>query len=374
MSVAPRRVLYDGSAFMRHRRSGITRYFAEMIGEFCRDPALGVEPVTPYRYVANEHLVRAVPGRFRQLPLPPQLRDRAFDRLNRRHDAGPEPDIVHHVLYEPAALSALRGRRRVCTVYDFTIELGLVPGATGAGLPLKKQVLEACDAIFCISHTTAADLARFHPHLDKPVVVTELGVADGFFSPRVRVPHLPERYVLHVGHRFGHKNVDLLYRAFAEVSRRQPDLHLVICGRAAPDERARLAELGIAERTVVLDPDDDQLASVYHRAALLCFPSRYEGFGLPVVEAMAAGCPVVVADTPTLVEVAGDAAVVVGPDDVDGLAARIEEILADGAVADQLRERGRQRARDYSWRRTAERTARAYDLAFASSDADKRKA
>ncbi|HEY0904784.1 MAG TPA: glycosyltransferase family 1 protein [Marmoricola sp.] len=359
------RVEFDGSAFVLHRRSGISRYFAELIAAYDADPRLGVEALTPYRYVTNVHVAGGVRD-LRAVPLPRQLRRDVLGRLNRRASAHrTRPDVVHFPLYTPSALAEVGTAKAVTTVYDFTVEV--MPelfGDTAADLRNKQIFLERCDALACISETTRADLHRLHPRLDKPVVVTPLAVSEQFHSASDRrVRGIPEPYLLHVGNRAPHKNLDLLMRAFRELMPTHPDLHLVLSGAAAPGEVEALRELGILERTRLVKVSDRDLPSLYRRAAAFVFPSRYEGFGLPALEAMAAGCPAVVSSTPALVEVTADAALVVDPDDVDGLVATLEQVLADRACADRLVRSGRERAATFSWRRTAELTATAYDLA-----------
>lgn len=363
-----RRVLYDGEAFVRHRRSGITRYLSELIHEFRSDPNLGVEPVTPYRWVANSYLADGSEG-YTQIPLPPRLRSSVFGLLNARRTRRAEAaDLVHHSLYEERALEAFQGHRRVCNVYDFTLELFpdlLEPSS--AHLAAKSMFLRRCDAVICISQTTRDDLRRFHPELDKPTFVVPLGVGKRFFEPEsVRIRGLPDRYVLFVGHRFPHKNADLLLHAFAAIARRDLNLHLVLIGAHPSDERARLKELGIADRTLRMHASDAELAWLYHQAEAFVFPSIYEGFGLPVLEAMAAGCPVVMSNAAALLEVAGEAALIVEPGDADALAAQTERLLADRALRDQLRAAGRRRAEAFTWLRTAELTAAAYERVLAA--------
>ncbi|MGP0030229.1 MAG: glycosyltransferase family 4 protein [Acidimicrobiales bacterium] len=361
------RVLIDGEAFYRHSRSGITRYFTELIGEFRRRPDLDVEPVTPYRLVANRHLTEALPRAYRRVPVPARWRAPLFSAANGRAAgrALPTPDLVHHTLYEPAVLDRGPGVPRVCTVYDFTFELhaDLFPGNTEiAGLVADKDIfLRRCDGLLCISAMTYHDLRRWRPDLDVPVEVTPLGVADCFLDAGGPAPRgLPARYLLHVGNRHAHKNTDVLFRAFARLMDRHDDLHLVLCGNALPSERARLGALGIADRSVCVRLADDQLPALYAHAAAFVFPSRYEGFGLPVVEAMASGCPVVMSDVPALLEVGADVALSCAPDDADALVDLVDRVLGDAALRRRMVAAGRVRAQDFSWRRTAVATAAAY--------------
>lgn len=359
------RVLYDGKAFIRQHRSGVTRYLSELIREFKTNPGLGVDPVTPYRWVANSHLAESLPG-YTRIPLPRRVRAQVLNVLNARRIRGSSDgaDLVHHSLYEPSSLETWCAPRRVCTIYDFTFEHFPQFLEWDDHLEAKELFIERCDALICISQATHDDLIRFHPGLDKPSAVVPLGVGEEFFDPEpAPIRGLPERYVLYVGNRHPHKNVDLLLSAFAEIHSNYPSVHLVLAGAYLPEETARLEELGIADRTVRLRVSDRQLPWLYHRAAAFAFPSRYEGFGLPVLEALAAGCPVAMSNAPALLELGSDVALVFDPDDRDTLAGQIERLLTDRSLADSLREKGRRRAEEFTWRRTAELTVSAYDQA-----------
>ena len=361
-----RRVHFEGTAFVLHRWSGISRYFTELIAAFDADPGLGVEPVTPYRFVTNKHLSASRRGVY-GLPLPRSRRRPVLDRLNRRYErrADLAGAVTHYPLYEPHLLDAARAAPSVTTVYDFTMEAHPeLFGDVSTHLRLKREYLEACEVLVCISEATRDDLHRFHPDLDKPVIVTPLAVSDDFQRPGARRPRgLPPRYLLHVGNRAEHKNVELVFEAFGRLSATDPDLHLVLSGQGLPGEVERIAELGIADRTKIVRLSDRALPAAYRHAQAFVFPSRYEGFGLPLLEAMTAGCPALISDNPALLEVAGDTAEVVGVDDVDGAVAALERLIGDPQLAQRRREAGQRRAREFTWHRTAGGTVPAYDQA-----------
>lgn len=179
--------------------------------------------------------------------------------------------------------------------------------------------------------------------------------------------------VYYVGGLDARKNVSTLVRAFARVRRAGgPPATLVLAGRALggdarlfPDLDALIAEEGVAEavRRVVVPPADGPL--LYAAAEVFAFPSRYEGFGLPPLEAMACGAPVVASDASSLPEVLGDAALLVPPDDVAGWAAALWRALADARLRDELRRRGLARAALFSYERTARETVAVYETARA---------
>lgn len=162
------------------------------------------------------------------------------------------------------------------------------------------------------------------------------------------------------------KNIDVLLNVFARV-RRQLDLQLVLAGPAGwylPVLERRAAELSVSDDVHFLGRvSDEALHALYKGAEMLVFPSLFEGFGLPVLEAMACGTPVVCSDHCSLPEVVGDAAMLVDPADVDAIAACVLRVIGDDALKLRLSEAGMQRARRFTWEKAAEQTLAAYRLA-----------
>ena len=357
-------MMVDGEAFIRHSRSGITRYFVELIDAFS-DAQHGVDVITPYRYVANQHLGELAPDRYRRVPLPSKMRPSVFGALNRaaRRRDGAAVDLIHHTLDMPALMDIGPVVPRVATVYDFTLELHpeLFPGWNQA-LEDQRAVIDRADGLLCISNTTYEDLLKFHPDLDKPVAITRLGVSDAFSARRASpVPGVPEQYVLFVGIRHANKNAGMLFDAFAQIAASRPGLRLVLSGNLLDaGEQQHLERLGIAERTVCVRVTDAQLPGLYANAQVFAFASKYEGFGLPVLEAMASGVPVVASAIPAVQEVADSAARYFDVADLDGFVAALVDVLDDTALRATLTRDGRARAREFTWQRTAMATAAAY--------------
>lgn len=172
---------------------------------------------------------------------------------------------------------------------------------------------------------------------------------DDAFNPRVVPYAFPHRYLLCVGSRKTHKNESRLLEAFARAQIDQ-DIHLVLTGNA-DDQAKRLCErLALTGRTHFLGRvAEAELPSLYRGAVALLFPSLYEGFGLPVIEAMACGTPVLTANTTALPEIAGNAALLVDPVSIEEIAAGIERLCHDSQLCEQYRQEGLVRARLFSW-------------------------
>lgn len=172
-----------------------------------------------------------------------------------------------------------------------------------------------------------------------------------------------EPYFLHVGRRAGHKNVVGLLRAFA-ISKSGRRLRLVFTGTPDAQTQAVAAQFGVLERVRFAGPvDDAALLRLYQRSTGLVFPSLYEGFGLPIVEAMATGTPVITSSVTSMPEVAGAGnALLVDPRDPEALAAAMDRVAFDAQLWEELANRGKARAAAFSWPAVAQRVAQALEL------------
>jgi glycosyltransferase involved in cell wall biosynthesis len=365
------RVGYDEQVFLAQRHGGISRYVVSLIEAFRQDPGLGVQPLPGWAYGVNAHAADA--GLSRPIP--------ALDRLlagrlsgiglggyylaNRRARATARAaDILHYTYSHPRFLVPRFRGAQVCTVYDMIPEMHPESFPDRDPHVGKRQFVEACDVVICISESTRRDLVRIYGDPGVAMPVTYLGV-DPAFSADVPAPvQAPARYVLFVGRRDGYKDFATLAGAFAGL----PDDGTVLValggGRFTDGELALLAGLGIAGRVRHVDADDATLPAWYAGALAFVFPSRYEGFGLPTLEAMASGTATVLADSSSHPEVGGDVARYFPPGDADSLRQVLAEILGDERLRAQLAHRGVQRAAEFTWAATARTTAAAYAAAI----------
>jgi glycosyltransferase involved in cell wall biosynthesis len=242
---------------------------------------------------------------------------------------------------------------------------------------MMPRFLRAADAVIAVSECTKRDAIRFYGIPEEKITVIYEGVNPRFrpASPEaiaaVRARYnLPEHFILYVGTIEPRKNLTALLEAFHHLLatrslRPAPcDLRLVIVGKKGwlyEGFFRRLRELGLEDRVIFTGyvPDED-LPALYSAADLFVFPSLYEGFGLPVLEAMACGVPVICSNTSSLPEVAGDAALLVDPADVRALAGAMERALTDEALRVTLRARGIEKAGRFSWEGAARKTVEVY--------------
>lgn len=230
----------------------------------------------------------------------------------------------------------------------------------------KRRLAQMAQAIVVVSENTKKDVLELIPEIDPAKIYT---IYHGNSMPQ-RIPGqsnelaLPARFLLFVGQRRAYKNFNWMLREIAEILRTEDSLFLVCAGGPAFDkEEANLmASLGIAEKMVHPNiRSDADLAELYTRAQCFIFPSSYEGFGIPVLEAFACGCPVILNNVSSLPEVGGDAVLYFKEED-DGASLRkaVLQVLNEAGVRADLVKKGAERVRQFSWQNSVEAHIKVY--------------
>ena len=360
------RVLYDHQIFCRQRFGGISRYFTSLMSHLSE--AGMASPILPFRWTQNHHLLET--GFAHVHELLPGIEFRGKRRLLNFLDqrmvtaalAEGNYDLFHPTYFDDYYLPIPRGRKFILTVHDMAIERlpDYFPNE-GGERRRKKALAEAAAMIITVSEHTRQDLISLSGIEPEKVVTIHLGSPALNTEANSSIP-LPDRYVLFVGERYAYKNFSRFARAMAGVMQRDPSLHLFCVGGAAPQGLldASLEKAQAEGRAHWKRVDDATLAQLYRKAAAFVFPSLYEGFGIPILEAFRMGCPAVLSNASCLPEIAGDAAEYFDPFDCAAIAQAIERVLRDDQRATALREKGFSRERDFSWYNMAEKTAQVY--------------
>ena len=360
------RIAFDPQIFGWQEYGGISRYFYELARELavnCGQEVAVFSPLYVNRYLAGAPTELRVVGR--PAPCLPKS-GRVYRTLNsllaapllRRY----QPEILHETYYAAKGL-APRGARVVLTVFDMIHERfsenfsALDPNSREKALAVARA-----DQVICISEQTRRDLVELLGVDPGKISVVHLGFSLTC-AAKQRLPLPPRPFLLYVGKRGGYKNFAALLAAFAASPVLLASFDLLCFGGGAltTAERKIMARLGLpAERVRQVGGDDAVLAALYQSAAALVFPSLYEGFGIPPLEAMSFDCPVIASGVSSIPEVVGDAAEIFDPRDVDALRLAMERVVGNESLRLSLIARGRERIKLFSWNRCARETLEVY--------------
>jgi glycosyltransferase involved in cell wall biosynthesis len=283
-----------------------------------------------------------------------------------------KPDLVH---FGMNAQPLLYNGKVVTTTMDLTMLRFTRAGKTP--LPIfKVKMLAYCflfwysnyksKKVITISNFVKKDLAQHYPFTANKTVVTYCASEPPLTVPAVApIAAIREPFVFYVGMAFPHKNLERLISAFELLAGSQPDLQLVLVGKREQyyEKIEQLADQSSARSRIVFTGfvPDEELKWLYQHASAYVFPSLSEGFGLPGLEAMAHDCPVLSSNATCLPEVYQDGALYFDPNNPKDIADKIELLITHPALANELRVKGRDILKKYSWRRMAEQTLSVYD-------------
>jgi glycosyltransferase involved in cell wall biosynthesis len=358
----PIRVLFDNQIFQLQSHGGISRYFTELIREFNSNPSLGIEPVLSQDKVHNKHLLNES-GIVGLKPIHSRLRAflnlLSFQLLVRRRPT--DVDIVHSTFYLPGFFPKKTGALAAVTVYDMIPEL--YPDRRRLWNPhfQKKSYLRKADLVVAISESAANDMKNVLG-IDRESTITYLGVGTEFQSGLEPPSWITAPYFVFVGNRSGYKDADVAFEAFALVAKSNPELRLLLVGGGllSTGELNALRSLGISSRVEQRNVSNSDLPNAYSNALGLLYPTRYEGFGLPLLEAMASEIPVLCSNTDINREIAGEAGNFFEVGNSKALADLMASVfITPEGFKDRL-SLGKSRSKEFTWRRCAEITANSY--------------
>ncbi len=281
-----------------------------------------------------------------------------------------QSDVVHLTNQNFARYALFLRSPYIVTVHDlirFCFDFEREPIIERILLKLDIRGIKRASHIIAISQNTRNDLIKYLKIPDSRISVIYNGVDHNIFKP-YNTKLLDKPYILYVGSERPRKNLGRLFEAFAGLKKEFSEIILVKVGTPGRSKKYRndtlrkLDSLRITQDVVFVDYVSElDLAYYYSSALLLVYPSLYEGFGLPPLEAMACGCPVVTSSTSSLPEVVGEAGIMVDPYDTDGLAQAIKQVLTDDKLRDDMVRKGLEQAKRFSWEEAARETLEVYD-------------
>jgi glycosyltransferase involved in cell wall biosynthesis len=272
-------------------------------------------------------------------------------------------DVFHPTYYDPYFLKYLKEKPFVLTVHDMIHEL--FPEYfynDKATIANKKICINNADRINVNSETTKQDLLKIYPNVEDKVKITYLAFSNKILTAERKMGN----YLLFTGSRDGYKNFVAFIQAIAPLLLRF-DLNLICTGHDFNIKEINLFEnLQIADKVICKLASDEELNKLYSEAIAFIFPSLYEGFGIPILEAFASGCPAILSNTSSLPEIGGEAAVYFDPYSIDDMRSAIEKVITSECLQKELIIKGKDRVKKFSWEKCATETMHVYDSLVAS--------
>lgn len=351
-------LLYTHDIFTMQRYGGVSRYFSEII-RLLADKA---SPATLAGLHVNDYLkdVSHVVG-MKVPEVKHTRRCRRWINNAMQHSCfllqQKAIDVVHETYF--AAVGIPASLPVITTVHDMTHQLFPQHFSNSETSAKMKWSCNRAAHIIAVSENTKSDLVRIFEIDPAKVTVIHHGVS--LQSNSGSSPPLAEDYILYVGARGAYKNFDRFLVAFSR-SRAKRNFKLVCFGGGArtKEEIELMRRLGLEENIYFASGDDSKLAATYAAARALIYPSLYEGFGMPVLEAMALKCPVLCSRKSSLPEVAGDAASYFDPENTEDIMCHLDSNLFNDSLLMQLREKGMVRAAQFSWEKSASEHLQVY--------------
>ncbi len=358
--------------YWRKSTGGISRYSRNLLSELLKidqtnqyTAIITPEDDAEFKLTASNLKKLVVPHDYysyaEQLKLASILKKERFDLVHFSH-------FSHPIMYR---------RPFVVTIHDLIQLILPIDGQKKSRLrgAVYKLVVNDCKRarkVIVPSQSSKNDLVSKFGFNGAKIVITPEGAEANFHAHTDREMAnvkerlgLPKRYLLFVSRWSSYKGLDRLLEAYQLVKQKQPDVGLVICGKpeSGQPEIERLVRVAQQQDKNIITPgfvSDEDLSAIYSAASVYVHPSLYEGFGIMILEAMAAGVPVVTSNVSSLPEVVGDAGLLVDPKNPSDIAQKIEQILSDPEQALRLKNKGLERVKQYSWRKMAEQTLAVY--------------
>jgi glycosyltransferase involved in cell wall biosynthesis len=383
------KVLYDHQIFSSFAFGGVSRIFIELMNAFSHDPE--IEFNLSIQYTDNEYfkdaecnihvhpyMKRIFDGGSIALPMH-MARNFIVNRINnyRKYEnrkysekiiSEGQFDVFHPTYYDPYFLDYLHNKPFVLTVYDLIYELfpKYFPHSRKF-LERKSLLIQKAAKIIAISETTKTDLMKFYEvpagKIDVIYLANSLKVGTGLHFTNNADRKLPERYLLYVGNRALYKNFLFFIESIVPLLTKDKTLSVVCAGgkNFSHTEKQLFHTWGVEHNLFYSPVNDEILTSLYKNALAFVFPSLYEGFGIPILEAFACNCPVLISNTSSLPEIAGGACLSFDPKDKTSILDVVKQMLSNESLRSELRKKGKERVNFFSWGHTAEETKRIYE-------------
>jgi len=363
------KVLYDYQIFTSQIYGGVSRYFFELMSNFNNDKE--IEYLLSLKYSNNYYLknLNGLSNKTFLEHLSFRGKCKLLNLINKKaskdHLLRENYDIFHPTYYDPYFLDYIDRKPFVLTIHDMIHEIfpEIFP-LKDKTVERKKLLAQKATKIIAVSENTKKDIIKILGVDENKIEVIYHGnpfkINKNDETKKIKIP---EKYILFVGSRMGYKNFDLFVETITPLLIKDNELKVVCVGGGnfKEIEKEKLKRLNIINKIYQYSINDNILAYIYQKAVAFVFPSLYEGFGIPILESFACGCPVICSRTSSLPEAAGDAAIYFDPTDKFSISYSIQKVLYDNNLRDQLIYKGYLRVKEFTWEKTAKKTKNLYD-------------
>lgn len=356
-------IFYDYQSIFRQHFGGVTRYHYELYKELSEMQGIQVRCQcygSPNYYFKDILGYRPIRNYYGMLGF--------FYHLNRitnsRQIASKKYDVIHPTWYDPYCFYKKKKGQYVITIHDMIHEK--FPGFPAWEVEGKKFWIYHADKIIAVSENTKKDILDIYPDIDEDKI-TVVYHGRNVLPPPKPVYTISDTYLLYVGGRgYAYKNFFIVLKAMKIIIEKYKDLKLICVGGGAFSEREKelIQELNLDGYIHQMQATDEELAYLYSNALCLVYPSYYEGFGFPILEAFSCNCPIVLSNATSLPEIAGNAVLYFEPFDMEEMIEHIFSLLEHPSKREDLIEKGKARLELFSWNKTAMETLDVYNSLY----------
>lgn len=369
------KILYDTKIFEYQIFGGISLYFTRLFEEFCHDDAVDVE--VPYLYSDNYYIQnKSFSPKLRLYPKPFPFKKQVLKLLKNINKYRTiwylkycDYDVFHPTYFNDYYIDILKKRNKpfVLTVHDMTVEAlneyFLFDKKMTETIEVKKKLIKNAARVIAISESTKDDILKYTNIDENKIDIVYHGAPLGIDEEYEHDEDLPNRYILYVGQRGKYKNFNNFLSAIAPLLLEDDSLYLVMAGGPPVNksEKEFIDNLGVYSK-IYKTPikNDSYLFQLYKGAICFVYPSLYEGFGFPILEAFQAECPLACSNLSSFPEIAGDATLYFNPYDEDSIRDAVKTLINDEGLSKALVEKGKLQLEKFSWKGTACKTKAVY--------------
>ena len=371
------KILLDPQIFNQQTYGGISRYYSEVFSILSKKKDVKIilpiyksdnAYISKTQLLVENRLLNSLYSILSAVKISTRsLRKKKSDKLLDKFFEENSYDLFVPTYYNPYFLNKINGKPFVLTVYDMIHELmpQYFENDPYNVVEFKSILIKKASKIIAVSNNTKKDILKFYPQIDPDKIEVIYHGSSIKIEPNVKVD-LPPNYILYVGSRADYKNFKFLVKAITPLLKANPNLKLLAAGggKFDDDEMKWIKSLNLNKQIVQKSFKENELGHFYQNAEFFVFPSLYEGFGIPVLEAMASGCPIILTKHGSFPEIAGEAGIYFDSNSEEDLRDKIQMLLNDKKLRAKFAKKGLEQVKKYNWKDAAEKCLKVYKEAI----------